>query len=158
MTTPDKMTSFRCALYFGIYGPLIGAAVLLLVVAPIAYGGGAKSSVSDYLWVIPMTIAYSIWIVPIALILGIVPGVVTGLMYVWLRSWGFVARLPALARIAMMSLLGGAACVLFGVCLGAPAADMVSKEILAMFVAPGIAAAAVCTSFTDLRLRRMVHE
>ena len=153
MATPDKMTLFRCALYFGIYGPLIGAAVLFLVVAPIAYGGGARWSVSDYLWTIPSTIAYSIWIVPIALILGIIPGSVTGLMYGWLRSMRVVAGLPTLARIAMMSLVGGAACVLFGVCLGASVADMVSKEVLAMFVVPGVSAAAVCTCLADLRMR-----
>lgn len=155
MAAPDKMTLFRCALYFGIYGPLIGAVVLFLVVAPIAYGGGAGWSVSDYLWTIPWTIAYSIWIVPVALILGIIPGMVTGLMYGWLRSIRVVAGLPISARIAMMSVVGGAACVLFGVCLGASVVDMVSKEILAMFVAPGVAAAAVCTCLADLRMRRM---
>jgi hypothetical protein len=154
MNTSNNMTSLRCALYFGIYGPLFGAAMLFLVVVPISFGNWEQSSFTDYLITIPWTLAYSIWIVPVALILGIVPGSVTGLIYAWLRSRRTVAGLPVFARVAIMSLVGGAVCVLFGVCLGAAATEMLSKEILAMFVTPGIVAAAVCTWLADLRNRR----
>ncbi len=154
MNTSNNMIPFRCALYFGIYGPLFGAAVVFLVVVPIAFVDWEKSGFTDYLLTIPWTLAYSIWIVPVALILGIVPGAITGLIYAWLRSRRAVASLPASARVVIMSLVGGAVCVLFGVCLGAAAADMLSKEILAMFVAPGVVAAAICTWLADLRDRR----
>ena len=53
-----------------------------------------------------------------------------------------------------MALVGGAICVLFGVCLGAATADMLSKEILAMFITPGVVAAAICTLLADIRNRR----
>lgn len=148
------MTALRYALYFGIYGPLIGAAVLFLVVMPISFGDWETSDITDYLLTVPLTLAYSIWIVPVALILGIIPGSVTGLIYVWLQSRRAVAGLPVFARVAIMAFAGGAVCVLFGVSLGAAAAEMLSKEILAMFVAPGVVAAATCTWLADKRGRR----
>ena len=154
MTPSNDMTPLRCALYFGIYGPLFGAMVVFLVVVPISFGDWEKSRFTDYLLTIPWTLAYSIWIVPAALILGIVPGTVTGLIYAWLRSRQVLAGLPGLARVAVMALVGGAICVLFGVCLGAATADMLSKEILAMFIAPGVVSAAICTLLADIRNRR----
>jgi hypothetical protein len=52
-----------------------------------------------------------------------------------------------------MAVAGGAACVVLGVCLGATVTEMLSREAVEMFVAPGMVAAAVCTVLADLRIR-----
>ncbi|HEX6396041.1 MAG TPA: hypothetical protein VFZ95_01335 [Steroidobacteraceae bacterium] len=75
----------------------------------------------------------------------------------WLKSRASMASLPALARAALMSLVGAAACVSFGVCLGASVSDMVSREILAMFAFPGAVAAAACTALADRAARRAIR-
>jgi hypothetical protein len=152
-----RMSPLRSALYFGIYGPLIGAAVLFMVVAPILFGQWDQAHVGRNLMSIPWTLAYSIWIVPLALILGIIPGSATGLAYGWLQGRAQIAGLPALARVAIMSAVGGAACVLFGVCLGAKVMEMLSAEILPLFIAPGMVAAAVCTWLADRRASVEIH-
>ena len=65
------MTAFRYAVFYGIYGPLIGAAVLFLVVAPLSFGIGEQSPLSGYLGILLSTIVMSIWIVPFAFLLGV---------------------------------------------------------------------------------------
>ena len=148
------MPALRHALNFGIYGPLFGAAALFFVTVPIMFGKWDRSSIADTLLSIPATLAYTIWIVPLALILGIVPGSVTGLAYGWLKSRAFMAGWPAPARMVLMALVGAAACVLFGVCLGTSVLDMVSREVLAMYAFPGAVAAAACTALADRAARR----
>ena len=132
--------------------------MLFLVIAPLSFGHWDRSSIVNNLAFIPWTLAYGIWIVPIALIVGIVPGGVTGLVYALLRSRTSLAVLPAWGKLTTMAFVGAAACVLFGVCLGAAISDMVSREILGMFVFPGAVAAAVCTALAERTPRRAVQE
>ena len=117
-------------MYFGIYGPLLGATILMVVVYPLVFGMGKGGGVSDYLLALPRLLPLSIWIVPFALVVGILPGAMTGLVYAWLTGRPTVARLPPLAKVVCMSLVGGGACMLFCLCLGAPARDLFSGAVL----------------------------
>ena len=137
-------------MFYALIGPLVGASVLFLVVAPLMYGVGENSG---YLGIVQGTMAMSLWIVPIAFVLGLVPAIVTGLSHWWLNSRTAAARLPAVPRAVIVAVLGGTACVLFGMTLGAAASDMLSAEILPLFILPGMAAAFGCALLAERRAR-----
>lgn len=149
------MTALGHAFYFGIYGPLLGAMVSLGILAITAFGTGEPADASAYLWFLPSIFLASIWVLPVALVVGIVPASTTGLTYWWLKARTSVAQMPALARTAIMSLVGGVACVLFGLCLGTSVFEMLSLEALMVFVAPGMVAAGLCTLLADRHTRRL---
>jgi hypothetical protein len=52
-------------------------------------------------------------------------------------------------------MVGGIACVLFGVCLGATVSDMLAVEVLWMYVVPGMVAGLGCALVAELRVSRM---
>ncbi len=149
------MNAFRYAMLFGVYGPLIAAAVIFGFVAPLEV---AKGDVSDFLLALPRSLLYSFAIVPVALILGMVPGVLSGLMYWWLDTRTSVARLHVSAKAAIMAGVGGAVCVLCGLCVGAGVSEMLSRGSLGLFVAPGMAAAVFCTLLAHRRNRQLSPE
>lgn len=149
------MTALGHTFYFGIYGPLLGAVVSLGILAIAAFGTGEPPDASAYLWFLPSIFLASIWVLPVALVVGIVPAGTTGLTYWWLKARAGVAQLPALARTTIMALVGGAICVLFGLCLGAAVSEMFTQETLMVFVGPGMVAAALCTLLADRHIRRL---
>jgi hypothetical protein len=65
------MTALRYVMFFGVSGPLLGAAVLFGAVTIISFATGEPAEVSDYFLALPRILLMSIWIVPAALLLGI---------------------------------------------------------------------------------------
>ena len=149
------MPAIRYAIYYGIYGPLLGAGVLMLVIMPLTHGVGEQAGLWGYLGMIPAVLAMGIFIVPVALLFGMVPAIVTGLTHWWLNARTVMSEVPALAKAAIILIVGGIACVVFGVCLGAAVSDMLSAEVLGMFVSPGMAAGLGCALVAELRVSRL---
>jgi Kef-type K+ transport system membrane component KefB len=149
------VTAFGHAAYFGIYGPLLGGAVSLGILTIAAFGTGEPADATSYLWFLPGLFLASIWVLPIALVVGIVPAIATGLTYWFLKARTGVAHMPALARTTIMSLVGGVTCVLFALCLGSAVPEVFSQEALVILVAPGMVAAALCTLLADRHVQRL---
>jgi nitric oxide reductase large subunit len=145
--------AFAYAAFYGIYGPLF--AVLVLVVATLMFGIGERTEALDLLLGLPALVSMGIGMFLFALVIGILPAATTGLVYWWLSGLPFVARLPSLARVVLMSLVGGSVCVLFGLSFGAVPSDIFSEEALRLFVIPGMVAASLCTFLVDRRTRRL---
>lgn len=150
--------AFWHAMFFGILGPLVGAAFLIGVIMPLTLGMGEQVGASDFPVALLVALPISILVAPFAVLAGAVPASVTGLTYWWLKSRTTFVRLPALLRVALMSLVGGAVCIIFGLCLGATMREMLSREILELFVTPGAAAASLCMLLADWRASRLPPE
>ena len=150
------MQAFAYAVFYGIYGPLFAVAVL--VVTRLVLGIGAGAETSDLLLRLAALVPMGMMMFLFALVIGILPAAVTGLVYWWINGRPFVARLSPLARAASMSLVGGSACVLFLLSFGAPPSEIFSDESLQLFVIPGMVAAALCTILVDRRIRRLAPD
>lgn len=148
--------AFAYAVFYGIYGPLF--AVVAMVVSRLMLGIGERTEAWDLVLGLPALVSMSILMFLFALVIGILPGAATGLVYWWLSGRGFVARLPSLVRAASMSLVGGSVCVLFALSFGATLSDVLFDEALQLFVIPGMVAASLCTILVDRRIRRLLPD
>ena len=147
------MQAFAYAVFYGIYGPLF--AVTVLIVTRLVFGIGERVEAADVFIGLAALVPMGMMMFLFALVLGVLPAAATGLAYWWLRARPFVARLPPLIRAASMSLVGGAACLLFPLSFGTAPSEVVSDEALQMFVFPGMVAASLCTLLVDRRIRRL---
>jgi len=137
------------ATYFGVVGPLIGCMVLLAVVMPFLHGLGHHDEWYGYVLALLSILAMSVLMMPAAFVIGVIPGVLTGIAYAWLCSRTHLPRLPRFVRAVLVAPIGGAACTIFGWALGAAVSDMWSLEVLQLFLIPGMSAAFLCTLLAD---------
>src|SRR5689334_16204391 len=92
-------TAFSFMMFYGIYGSVVGAAVLLFFVMPLTEGLGRITSVFELLKAIALVTLAVLWSLPVALVLGALPGTVTGLVFWWLRTRTTLAGAPLLTRV-----------------------------------------------------------
>lgn len=147
------MRAFAYAAFYGIYGPLF--AVLVLVVTALMSGLGERADALDLLLGLPALVSISFGMYFFALVFGILPAATTGLVYWWLSGLPFVARLPSLTRVVLMSLVGGSVVALFILCFGGAPSEVFSEDALLLFVIPGMIAASLCTFLVNRQTRRM---
>ena len=150
------LRAFAYAAYFGIYGPLF--AVVAIIVGRLTYDFVQRPEPWDLILAIPALLPATLMMYAFGLIIGILPGVATGLIYWWLRGRPAVARLSSRVRAAGMSFVGGLVCVLLALIVGAAPSDLLSKESVLVFVIPGMVAASLCTILVDRQIRRQSAE
>ena len=117
------MKAFGAAVIFAVYGSLIGAAVQFCLVLPLSHGYGEHAGMVDYLLAILSIVPMALVILPVAFVLGVLPGMATGLAFWWLMTRTALIRLPLLARAVVMSIVAAVACSVFCLCLGASIAE-----------------------------------
>jgi hypothetical protein len=150
--------SVSYAIFFGILGPIFGGVVLMSIIMPLEFGTKMNSGLAHHLQVFFMGVAMGFFTAPVALVMGIVPAAFTGVAYRWIKSQTTLARLPRIARAAIISIVGGVACVLFYACFSIPVSEMFSRETFDFIVLPGMAAAAICAVLADRREGRLPPE
>jgi len=146
------MRAFAYASFYGIYGPLV--AVMVLMLEFMLGGFGAKTEPADVFFGLPALIPMGLLMFAFALVIGILPGAFTGLIYWWVNERTYVGQLPSMVKAAGMSLVGGIACVLLQFCFGAAPSELLASESLQLLVVPGMVAAFVCTILVDRQIRR----
>jgi hypothetical protein len=138
------MYLYRCLYFFGIFGPMI-ASLFIWVVGPYLYFGAEISpDLVENFARLALSVSFVVFFLVVALFLGIVPGLATGLVYWLLKTRTVLLRGRKGAAVLVMAVVGGLLCAVFAMVVDPPTVQD-APLILFGFVLPGMLAAAICT-------------
>jgi len=138
------MFLYRCLYFFGVFGPMFASLFHWLLSPYLFYGAKVSPDLAENFVRLGLSLSFAVFFLIVALALGIVPGLATGLVYWLLKTRTILLRDRKALAVLVMALIGGVLSGSFALVLDKPTAQDF-PFVLFGFVVPGLVAAALCT-------------